>query len=634
MEKEERPGKAPAGVGRLRLAIAAVACAVGIGAGFSSIGAIWEGGITDRLLQVRALLLDGADRQRSPVAVVGLDMKALTSDRLRHIPRVFMTGAFADAGKVLFDAGAKGLGFDFVFAFSSDDFIDPQTGEARLRGYDGGFLKFLYENRGRTFVARTASNDPHRRIAAAVGPDGVKSTQVLADSDGVIRRHAPAADPAASPSFKDALLALAGSTQSKPYRSLPTRRVQSDIPYLSLVDLIACADTPVGRAQLQEFARNRVILFGSTMPNEDVHSYTDRFLPAAPPPAGPSCAGQAAPSSSSTSGVFVLADLVAAPLSGNIAVDAGAASRLAVIAAFALAGALAGLVCPPAFLPLAAVAIVAAGLLPPLAGLAFGLSIPSTAASVSGLAALVVAGLAKIGLLTRRERRMMRLFAHYLSPHVIKRMAERESLPDLGGEKRQVVVAFIDIAGFTKLSERLPDHEVVAVVNTCFDAIGEVIIEAEGFIDKYIGDAIMAVWNAPNDVPEAERRAVEAARKILALLPALRENTGVSTLDLRVALHAGSALVGHIGGRSRRSFTVMGTTVNVAARIEELASEKGLKIALSQAVADALPENVGLKKVWSGQMRGLVQETAVYTPFDLEIVAESEVPLLKAGLAG
>ncbi len=336
----------------------------------------------------------------------------------------------------------------------------------------------------------------------------------------------------------------------------------------------------------------------------------------------------------STSGVFVLADLIGAPLSGKIAVDAGAPLVFAIIAAFAIAGAFAGLVTPPALLPLAAVGIIVAGFIPPLGGLVFGLSVPSAAAAVSGFAALIVAGLAKIGLLTRRERRMMRLFAHYLSPHVIKRMAERESLPDLGGEKRRVVVAFIDIAGFTKLSERLPDHEVVAVVNTCFDAIGEAIIEAEGFIDKYIGDAIMAVWNAPNDVPEAELRAVEAAQKILALLPDLRESTGVSTLDLRVALHAGPALVGHIGGRSRRSFTVMGTTVNIAARIEEMASETGLKIALSQAVADALPGSIGLKKVWSGQMRGLVQETAIYTPFDLEVVAETPAPLLKTGLGG
>ncbi len=293
METGERHARAPASAGWLRLAIAGVACAVGIMAGFSAIGAIWEGGITDRLLQARAFLLDAPEKERSPVAVVGLDMKALTSDRLRHIPRVFMTGAFADAGKVLFDAGAKGLGFDFVFAFSSDDFIDPQTGEARLRGYDGAFLKFLYDNRGRAVVARTASNDPHRRIAAAIGGDGVKSTQVLADSDGVIRRHAPASDLAASPSFKDALLALAGSTQAKPYRSLPLRRVQSEIPYLSLVDLIACADTPVGRAQLQEFARNRVIFSARPcrmkmcIPTQTGFCLPHRLLPVLLAPGGP-----------------------------------------------------------------------------------------------------------------------------------------------------------------------------------------------------------------------------------------------------------------------------------------------------------------------------------------------------------
>ncbi|MBA5778759.1 CHASE2 domain-containing protein [Stappia sp. F7233] len=614
-----------------KLLIALTACAAGIAAGYLSIGAIFEGGFTDRLLQARAALVNDRAQVRKPVAVVGLDMKALTSDRLKHIPRVFMTGALAEAGDILLDAGAKGIGFDFVFAFSTDDFIDPQTGEARLRGYDRGFLQFLYQNRGRAFVARTHSSEPHRRIAAAIGADGVKSTEVLTDSDGIVRRHAPAADLAASPSFQDALLALGGGKAVAPYRSLPTRRVQSDIPYLSLVDLIQCADTEEGRMALRDFAEDRVILFGSTMPNEDAHLYTDRYLDRAPPPSGAPCAGQAAPRGSSTSGVFVLADLVGAPLTGDIATDAGPLAVLVLIALFATAGAAAGLATQAALLPVAALGIVAAGFLPPLAALGFGIALPSVAAAASGSVALVIAGLAKIGLLTRRERQLMRLFAHYLSPHVIKKMADQESLPGLGGEKRAVTVAFIDIIGFTKLAERLSDHEVVAVVNDCFDGIGEAIIESEGFIDKYIGDAIMAVWNAPNDVAEPERRAVEAARRIIAMVPELRRRTGVATLDLRVALHSGEALVGHIGGRSRRSFTVMGTTVNIAARIEEIASERGIHLAMSQPVADAMGDEAGLAAVWRGQMRGLSQETAVYTlktqgeAFD-DAAAEDDLP--------
>lgn len=596
-----------------KASIALAACAAGIAAGYLSIGAIFEGGFTDRLLQARATIQAPQDGLRKPVAVVGLDMKALTSDRLKHIPRVFMTGAFAEAGDILLAAGAKGIGFDFVFAFSTDDFIDPQTGEARLRGYDREFLQFLYQNRGRVVVARTRSSEPHRRIAAAIGADGVKSTEVLTDSDGVVRAHTPAADIATSPSFQDALLALGGGKALPPYRSLPSRRVQSDIPYLSLVDLIQCADTEEGRAALRDFAKDRVILFGSTMPNEDAHLYTDRYLDRAPPPSGAPCAGRAAPGGASTSGVFVLADLIGAPLTGNVATNAGPLAVFLVIALFAFAGAAAGLATRAVLLPAAALGIVVAGFLPPLAALSAGVALPSVAAAASGSVALIVAGLAKIGLLTRRERQLMRLFAHYLSPHVIKKMADQESLPGLGGEKRAVTVAFIDIIGFTKLAEHLSDHEVVAVVNDCFDGIGEEIIRSEGFIDKYIGDAIMAVWNAPNDVAEPERRAVEAARRIIAMVPELRRRTGVATLDLRVALHSGEALVGHIGGRSRRSFTVMGTTVNIAARIEEIASELGIHLAMSQRVADALADQAGLAAVWRGQMRGLSQETTVFT---------------------
>ncbi|MEH0069407.1 CHASE2 domain-containing protein [Pannonibacter sp. Pt2-lr] len=105
-----------------------IAAALGIASGFASIHAIWEGWMTDRLLQLRAAV-EPLPQDRFPVAVVGLDQASLTSKRLEAIPRVFMSQAFAEAGSGLFDAGAKAIGLDFVFAFSADSFADPQTGE-------------------------------------------------------------------------------------------------------------------------------------------------------------------------------------------------------------------------------------------------------------------------------------------------------------------------------------------------------------------------------------------------------------------------------------------------------------------------------------------------------------------------
>ncbi|MEP3671056.1 MAG: adenylate/guanylate cyclase domain-containing protein, partial [Roseibium sp.] len=105
--------------------IALIATGAGFAVGMSSEKAIWEGWVTDRLFQIRALVV-GVDRQeRAPVLVVGLDQTSLASDRLAPIPRVLMTPVLAEAGQAVLDAGALALGYDFVFAYSADDFVDP-----------------------------------------------------------------------------------------------------------------------------------------------------------------------------------------------------------------------------------------------------------------------------------------------------------------------------------------------------------------------------------------------------------------------------------------------------------------------------------------------------------------------------
>ncbi|ADZ70399.1 CHASE2 domain family [Polymorphum gilvum SL003B-26A1] len=607
-----------------------LAALAGFAAGLGAVGAIWEGWVTDRLLQVRAIALDPPVEADFPVAVVGLDQASLTSKRLETIPRVFMSQAFAKAGRALFEAGATAIGLDFVFAFSADAFSDPQTGEARLRGYDRPFLQFLYDNRGRVFVARTSSGVPHRSITAAGGTDGIRSTEIVTDSDGVVRRHRPTAPLGQSGAFVDALLDKAGATIDRPYMPLPSARLGSVTPYLSLVDVLDMMTTPEGRAGLETFARGRVVLFGSTLANEDEHLYLDRFLPvrdAVGAVAGP--AGRP-PLRGATAGVYILADLIGAPMSGRIAIDVPFAVVIGLTLAFAVAGALAGLNLPLPSLPVVGILLVAAGLGLALAGLAGGRFLPPAAVPVAGLGALVVAGIAQVAVLKRRERELVRLFGHYLAPDVIRRMAEQERLSDLGGETRHVVVAFIDIIGFTKMSEKLADREVVSVVNACFGAIGAAITRDEGYIDKYIGDAIMAVWNAPNDVAEPEQQAVGCALKILALIPDLRRRTGQADLDLRIALNAGPALVGDIGGEIRRSFTVMGTTVNTASRIEAIAKDAGVRLAFSGPVAAALPPETRMVPLWQGRLRGLSAETTVLTLDDPRVWIDGAARALEA----
>jgi adenylate cyclase len=610
---------------RLTAVIAFLALAAGTVLGLGAQNAIWEGWFVDRLFQAKSVLSQKEKSQRAPVAVVGLDQVSLNSDRLATVPRVFMSPVLATAGQAVLDAGAAGVGYDFVFAFSADSFADPNTGEERLRGFDRPFLRFLYQNRGKVFVSRTSTGVPHRAISAAAGTSGVRFAEVTPDTDGVVRRHTPELPLIDSPLLIDALLASADASISTSYTMIPEHRLASSIPYLSLIDLLALTETKAGREKIKAFSEGRVILFGSTMPNEDEHLYSDRFLRQMSAEIAETGESGRPGGRHATAGVFVLADMVGAALSGRIALDPPVGTLALLAFVFAVAGTAAGLLLPLSILPVVAVGSISVAFGISLIGLQLGYLIAPGVAPVAVMASMIVAAIGKVGVLQRRQRSLVNLFGHYLSEDVIRQMADSEELPALGGETRHVVVAFLDIVGFTKMSEKLPDHEVVRVVNTCFDMIGQVITKHGGYIDKYIGDAIMAVWNAPNTVENPEQAAVDASREIIALLDEIRKETGQGSLDLRIALNAGPVLVGDIGGEHRRSFTVMGTTVNTASRIESVAKDRKVRLAFSDPVASNLQDGYPIKNIWSGRLRGLSHDTHVFTVDDPAVFIESDV---------
>ena len=598
---------------QLMILIALVAAGAGIAIGLSAKKAIWEGWVTDRLFQMKAVMTGVDQNESAPVLVVGLDKTALDSDKLAPIPRVLMAPLLAQAGQALLDAGAEAVGYDFVFAYSADTFADPSTGEPRLRGFDLPFQRFLYQNRGRVFIAHTEVGVPHRSFTAAAGQGGVRSVIVSTDSDGVVRQHQPEQPLAGSPHLIDALLSKAGAQIGEGYTAVPAARLATSIPYLSLIDVLELLETETGRAELQKFAKGRIVIFGGLLPFEDEHLYSDRFLPplsADRVETGPSGRPRAQPQ---TAGVFILADFVAAAITGRVAVEPSRGTLPVLAVVFAVAGAVAGLLLPLAALPVIAVVGGAIGLSLSLAGLHYGVLLAPGVMPVACISAIIVAGVGKVGILQRRQRSLVKLFGHYLAPDVIKQMAASEQLPELGGDTRQVVVSFIDIVGFTKMSEQLADTDVVRVVNACFDEIGRVITKHEGYIDKYIGDAIMAVWNAPNRVEQPEKASVDAAAEIIGLLDQLRQITGQPQLDLRIALNAGPVLVGDIGGEHRRSFTVMGTTVNTASRVESVAKDCKVRLAVSGSVAEKLPASYPALEIWTGQLRGLSKDITVFT---------------------
>ena len=172
-------------------------------------------------------------------------------------------------------------------------------------------------------------------------------------------------------------------------------------------------------------------------------------------------------------------------------------------------------------------------------------------------------------------------------PHVIDRMMESNKLPALGGETRNVTVFFSDVAGFSSFSEKMPPGELVALMNEYLSAMTDIIEAHGGFVDKYIGDAIVAVFGAPADDPDhaANARARRAAmpRAARRAQPQSPPHSRAARCAQRIGLNSGEALVGNIGSRRRFNYTVMGDTVNLASRLEGANKFFGTTVIASEA---------------------------------------------------
>jgi len=195
----------------------------------------------------------------------------------------------------------------------------------------------------------------------------------------------------------------------------------------------------------------------------------------------------------------------------------------------------------------------------------------------------------------RDKQRVTRLFGRYVAPQVVEEILEvgEENLK-LGGTRREVTLLFVDIRGFTPLSERLSPEEVVEVLNQFFDLVTASIFENRGTLDKFMGDAAMAIFNAPLHEKDHAYWAVKAARDIVQkgklLQEKVQEISGV-TLNFGIGINTGYAVVGNIGSENRMEYTAIGDAVNLAARLESNAEPGQVLISEStyQAVAGQLP---------------------------------------------
>ena len=182
-----------------------------------------------------------------------------------------------------------------------------------------------------------------------------------------------------------------------------------------------------------------------------------------------------------------------------------------------------------------------------------------------------------------RESRFVRhAFRHYVSPAVVDKIMESPERLALGGDKKVLTVLFSDIRNFTPLSEKLPPKELTRFINDYMSEMTQAVFKHQGLLDKYMGDALMAIFGAPVDDPEHPIHACEAALDMIHKLPLIRERWPVDTINCGVGVHTGEMIVGNMGSQEVFDYTVVGDNVNLGARLEKSNKVYGTNIILSE----------------------------------------------------
>ncbi len=214
----------------------------------------------------------------------------------------------------------------------------------------------------------------------------------------------------------------------------------------------------------------------------------------------------------------------------------------------------------------------------------------------------------------KEKRELRRVFSRYLSPQVIEEVVERADEIELGGKEVDATVFFSDIKGFTSISENLPPKELVSYLNE-YLTLGTDILQNHGaMIDKYIGDAIMALFGAPVSSEDHAKRACFAALEMQTYLKKFYETQSAELPEFitRIGLHSGTMVIGHIGSNSRSDYTAIGDTVNTASRLEGVNKQFGTNIIISETTYTQAKDFVEVRELDAIRVKGRTKAISIY----------------------
>ncbi|EHR01290.1 adenylate/guanylate cyclase domain-containing protein [Bradyrhizobium sp. WSM471] len=605
----------------------------------------------DILTALRGKLVgDHRDPATSPVVVVAIDGETYDTPPFKGSPTQTWTREIGRVLGSIDDGGAKVIGFDVIFPSSIEQseipFGDASLG-SRMRGFDRDYLIALRKlsDSGKLVLGEILSNDhqerPDRAQQLAVR-NNIRALNVHTDTDDVIRRMplsfsidgkpvpAMAVELAARALAVKPEIAPSGTTELSGYAipsavpntlALNFRGLGRDIPTFSFADLRACVEKGDSDFFRRAFG-GKVVLLGTALNFDDRKLTSMRLSGGYDGTPGPRCA-QPAPAStaqkarSDIAGVLVHANAVRNLIERDAVTELGFPLRSILTIVLAAIVACAACVLAPGGALIAWLGLIAVYAAVAVGAFVYALALPLTEPALASLAALAMMIGYRFVLADRDERFLRKSFAFYLAPEVIDTMVASGKMPALGGEMRNVTMFFSDLSGFSSIAETMTPGELVTLMNEYLSAMTDIIESHGGYVDKYIGDSIVAMFGAPADDPAHARHAVHAALKCHAKLAELNAGSAAFAghgLSHRIGLNSGEAVVGNIGSRRRFNYTVMSDTVNVASRLEGANKYYGTAIMASETTVAQTGNTFKWRELDSIKVIGRGEAIKVFEP--------------------
>ena len=392
-----------------------------------------------------------------------------------------------------------------------------------------------------------------------------------------------------------------------------------DIPTFSFADLRFCANAN-NKEYFRHWFDGKVVIFGSVLDADDRRLTSKRFATGHEGTRAPRCTAETKPVNvgfkrSSIPGVYIHATVVNNLVRQDAAIELGGLPTFLIATLVAMFGAMVARLLRPisaafVFTAFAVLAVAGAAVV-----FSHAVVVPVAEPFLAGIAALA----ATVGyrfVVSDKDRRLLaNSFALYLAPDVIDRMLQSNKLPELGGEIRNVTIFFSDIEGFSLIAEKMPAHDLMHLMNEYLSEMTDIIERHGGYVDKYIGNSIVALFGAPADDPNHAANAARAALDCCAHLAKLnRGSTAFQDCKLaqRIGINSGEALVGNFGSRKRFNYSVMSDAVNLASRLEGANKFYGTSIIASETTVALAGDAFAWRELDTVRVKGRTQALTIY----------------------